>query len=218
MVRHALQALDALRHEAGPDKSWIEVFEWVAVDLNDRALHHSLAELAECVSAAESAGYRAVFARYGVLVYRRPGPGQASIPDALSPWRVPDELAAALAGRRDAMVIAPGLRVGAIRVRVGRPGSGPMQMDVEFVLQATEDRPAEYFVRLRVRSQDGRLVADTGLRRPIEGNRPTSWWKRGEAWREGYTIPMLTRPGPGGLYHEFLTEPYEHPFDSGPLH
>ena len=73
-VNFGLRKRDALTKEAEGEggRRWIEVFDFVAVDLKDRDWNHSLADLQTVVAEAEAAGYRAVLAARGVLVYCRP--------------------------------------------------------------------------------------------------------------------------------------------------
>jgi hypothetical protein len=214
MVRHALQRTESLAGEAGAGRSWIEVFDWVALDLNDRAMHHSLAELGTCARAAESAGYRLVFAKLGVLVYRRPKGDDEWVLDPLAEWRVPEKDARELARREEARLLAPGLRVVKMTARLVRsPNSMLQQMEVQLVLQAAEDFPPEYGLRHVVRSKDERVLADSGLMVLVGGNRPTSWWKKGEMWIQRHALPLPSATGLDDVLHDLEAVPYEPPSD-----
>jgi hypothetical protein len=37
---------------------------------------------------------------------------------------------------------------------------------------------------------DGQIVADTGLRLTADGNRPSNWWRKGEAWRDRMMLDL----------------------------
>lgn len=71
-VFYAVRDMEALKDEAGPDRSWIELFDWVALDYADVDWNHTLADLQTVAQAAEAAGYPKVLEENDVLVYRRP--------------------------------------------------------------------------------------------------------------------------------------------------
>jgi uncharacterized membrane protein len=187
---------EALTREAQRDKRrrWIEVFDSVAVDLKDRDWNHSLADLKRVVFEAEAAGYRAALAARGILVYRRP---QADRPleDALRPWRVSRAEARRLAENAPTATEAPpGLRVlrlalTPVTLPTAAGPSGP-KANLEVVLQATRDCPPECCFRYTLADAGGAVVADSGLRLTADGNRPSSWWRKGEAWRDRMTIDL----------------------------
>jgi uncharacterized membrane protein len=73
-VFYAIRDVDALKEEAGPDRPWIELFDWVALDYADFDWNHTLADLDTIAQAAEAAGYQKVLDENDVRVYRRPDP------------------------------------------------------------------------------------------------------------------------------------------------
>ena len=196
-VFFALHDQAALRREAGPDRSWIELFDWVALDLTDRTWNHSLADMKRVADAAEAAGYWLVVAEDGVLVYQRPVPGQLPKVDPLSPWRAAESEARQLA-KLPPVASAQGIRVASATVwPIDLGPLRPRTMGVRAVLQAVEDHPPEYLIEHRfcVPSPSGQeeVVGTSGLMFPVGGNRPTCWWKKGETWCEQYTVEI--RPG-----------------------
>jgi uncharacterized membrane protein len=71
-VFYAIRDREALQQEAGPDRSWIELFDWIALDYADVDWNHSLADLHTVAQAAQAAGYKKVVDENDVEVYRRP--------------------------------------------------------------------------------------------------------------------------------------------------
>lgn len=206
MVGFAMECMSGLAREAGPGRAWIEVFEWVAVDLNDRLLHHSLDELKTVVIAAETAGYRLVMAESGVLVYRHPRLGEADQQDPLAPRRVSQaEMQRAVEQFKPALQTAD-LRVLATRMTPVGSRLGPQRLEMELIFQATSDEPAEYRFRQVFRDRAGKIVADSGPFVPVGGNRPTSWWKKGEAWRERMALTIPPEYDPDQLSGELQAE------------
>jgi hypothetical protein len=215
MVGFALESLGGLAKEAGPGRSWIEVFDWVAVDLNDRLLHHSLDELKTVVMAAEAAGYRPVMADRGVLVYRRPGSVGDGSEDALAQWRLPEPEMQRLTRQAVNVLETADLRAFAIRGKPVRPEpSGPSVMPIALVLQATADSPQEYTFRCTLRDEQEKIVASIGPFTPVGGNRPTSWWKRGEAYLQQIVLPLPPGRDAGQLTPGLLAEPYADPTET----
>lgn len=215
LLTFALWRQDQLRREAGPNKSWIEVFDFVVVDLNDVKLHHSLEETRTCVLAAEAAGYRAQFAQSGVLVYVRPASQSAPGIDTLAPWRVSAEEARGLRLRHDPRALAPGVCLLQADMRLlDDPGDPDFrQLAVELIIQATRDQPAECGFRHALALRDGSVVADSGLRLPAEGNRPISFWRNGEAWRVRYTLRLPKSVQLAELTYRLESEPLGQPED-----
>jgi uncharacterized membrane protein len=214
-VTFALRKLDALTKQAQREnrRRWIELFDFVAVDLKDRDWNHSLADLKRVVFEAEAAGYQAVLAARGIVVYRRP---QADLPlqDALRPWRVSRAEAARLAEKAPPLPIeTPGLRVLRLAVTpVSLPGAATPshpKADLEVVLQATRDYPPECCFRYTLADTDGTVVAETGLRLSADGNRPNSWWRKGEAWRDRLTIDLPAGKTPAALHGRLEVVPLE---------
>ncbi len=206
MVGFAMECLGGLAREAGPGRQWIEVFDWVAVDLNDRRLHHSLDELKTVVMAAEGAGYRLVMAQFGVLVYRRPDANETAADDPLATWRLSDRDRQAVAAETETAVQIAGLRVSVSRGKPTRTeASGVWRIPVELIVEATSDHPEEYQLRHTVRDDAGSVI-ESRLFLPVGGNRPTSWWKQGEAWRERYVLTAPSEYDPADLTHELRAE------------
>ncbi|NUQ63817.1 MAG: DUF2079 domain-containing protein [Pirellulales bacterium] len=207
MVGFAMESLGGLAREAGEGRCWIEVFDWVAVDLNDRLLHHDLAELKTVVMAAEDTGYRLMMAERGVLVYCRPGVGETVPSDPLAAWRLPDaEIQRITAHGKTSLEMAD-FRVFLVRSEPIRNSvTSAWQLEIELVFQATADCPAEYqFVHI-FRDAQGEVVDRLGSYVPVGGNRPTSWWKKGEAWRERYVLPVRQGHDPARLRGEIRAE------------
>ncbi len=214
-VNFALRKLDALTEQAQREnrRRWIEVFDFVAVDLKDRDWNHSLADLKRVVFEAEAAGYQAVLAARGIVVYRRP---QADLPlqDALRPWRVSPAEAARLAEKAPPLPVeTPGLRVLRLAVTpVSLPGAAKPshpKANLEVVLQATRDYPPECCFRYTLADTDGAVVAETGLRLSADGNRPNSWWRKGEAWRDRLSIDLPAGKTPVALHGRLEVLPLE---------
>ena len=160
----------------------------MAVDLKDRDWNHSLHDLKTVVFEAEAAGYQAVLAARGVLVYRRPRP-DLPLQDALRPWRVSRAEAERLARSQSTMPEPPpGVRV--LRLAVTSAPGFPTKANLEVVLQATQDYPPEYYFQYALKDANGDTVAQTGIRLTADGNRPSSWWRKGEAWRDRVTIDL----------------------------
>lgn len=208
MVGFALEALDGLAKEAGPGRSWIEVFDWVAVDLNDRRLHHSIDELKTVVMAAEAADYVLVMADHGILVYRRPGTARAAPANPLAEWR-PSQAEIDRAVRRgDAVLQMPALRGWLVRCEAARSdASDPWLLEGELILQATTDVPSEYLFRVLLREKGETVVETTAPFVPVGGNRPTSWWKAGESWLQEFTLQVPPEWDPALVMIQLHAEP-----------
>ncbi len=81
-------------------------------------------------------------------------------------------------------------------------GARPTAVDVQIVLQAIQASVPEYAYEVRLCDGSGAVVAASGLRLPLDGNRPTSWWKAGEAWVDRLRIPFPAGAVPGELHAE----------------
>jgi hypothetical protein len=179
----------------------------VAVDLNDRGFDHSLDDLQSAVFAAEGAGYPLVAATGGILVYRRPKAGAAPPADPLARWRVSEADARRLAALEGVPVVASGadvgLRVAAAAVRpAGAVSDDWQKIELQAVLQATRDDPQECLFRHTVLDTNGRILADK-MAAPVGGNRPTNWWRKGEAWVQRDTLLVPADVDPGGITQRF---------------
>jgi len=71
-VAGAIDRWDALRAEAGADRSGTEVFDWIVVDTCER-FQQSLDKMEFILADARRAGYRQTWAQDGILVLARPG-------------------------------------------------------------------------------------------------------------------------------------------------
>jgi hypothetical protein len=62
----------AFEEEAGPGRSWIELFDWVVLDTYER-FQQSEEDIRFVLDEAQRAGYRTVQDRHGVVILARPG-------------------------------------------------------------------------------------------------------------------------------------------------
>jgi hypothetical protein len=216
-VFYAIRDREKLAEEVGPGQGWIELFDFVALDLLDFNWNNSLADLRTVALSAEAAGYRLLSADHAVLLYGRPALAGPAVPDPLGPWRVKGSgfrvQGSGTAPRTpnpEPLPGAPGIRLAAISaVPLELIPGRPERVEVDLVLEATADHPPDYQLWHVLESAGGATLATRGPILPVAGNRPTSWWKKGESWRMRYTVELPAGISAGQLSHRLQFEPVE---------
>lgn len=93
---------------------------------------------------------------------------------------------------------ANGIELLAAKVHQPRLLRGEL-LTVDLYFRATQAVPADYYVRLTFDATDGRSPAEQIIAHhtPVDGNYPTSRWRRGEIVRDTVTIRVPTTVQPG---------------------
>jgi uncharacterized membrane protein len=185
-VGHHRRNLQQQAEAAGITGGWIELFDWVVVDVQDTQFQHNLAEIGDIVALAEAADYDLVSAEWGVLVYRRPGsaPVADADPDLLGSMRLsrpsqpPTQVAETLAVSLAAWSAQPQGAAAAEPTTAER-------LTIALDWQCLKPSPNGCLFVLQTFSADGQLLSDWGgMQAPLDGNRPVYWWQPGDCYRQ----------------------------------
>ena len=167
----------------------IAAFDYIAMDLHDLEFQQNMDDISRLAQAAEEEGYRLVEATWGTLVYRSPTsqtPRGFGDSDILGQMRLPRDAAEAVGGLSVPVHVARGLEIVSWHIEAGdSPTRAEQTARMRIVWRASADAPGPYMFRLTTTGADGTPITDWGgLRAPLDGNRPTRWWTKGEAYRE----------------------------------
>ena len=192
---------EALRRRVGE-------FEYIAMDLQDLEFQQNMDDISRLGRIAEAEGYRLVEANWGTLVYRSPAARTSrgfGDMDILGQMRLGQAEAEGLVVSDRSVDVGRGLRILSWDVEEGsshaRPGP---KARMEIVWRAIADAPGPYLFRLTTSDGRGGVVARWGgVRAPLDGNRPTSWWRKGETYREVIEDEDVeaTALGRGAVHH-----------------
>jgi hypothetical protein len=198
----ALSNRDRLAAEAGPGKAWIETFDWVVLDLLDCGFTQGMADYREILRAVEAAGYTQVRAESSVLVFRAQAGKHM---DPFAEWRVPaDELRALR--QETPNEVHPGVdSLTASIEQVQAPGAPPA-FDVELVLQTTVDDLPNLTMVHSLRTADKQVVSVFKPRLYLDMHYPLAVWRKGEAFRLRYSVPVPPNHSADTLTHRFSLE------------
>jgi uncharacterized membrane protein len=198
----ALANKDRLVVEAGAGKAWIEVFDWVVLDLMDCGFTQGMAEFREILRAVESAGYREVHCKSGLRVFRAPSalPAEQALADPFAEWRVDaSEL------QTEPVVLRPGVHLLSSTIEyVERPGNPPA-FEVDAVVQSVaDDLPNLAFTHSI--SAGGQFLTRHTPRGFLDNNYPIALWRKGEAFRLRYSVTVPAIPPGLAVQHRLNLE------------
>lgn len=202
-LHDALTERRALLQRNAGDQPYLRRFDSILIDRYD-FFQQSEEEMRDMAYLAEESGFKLIWAKQGVLVFRRDdlASGQTNLLDT---WRVSHDIAAALPAGTDA---AEGLRLREAEFQPDPQSSGVVLGQAVF--QATTNHPPNYrYCHVFTDPVSGTVYQSPPM--PFcHDNWPTHWWREGETYREDYRAVLPERlfsVGAARLRHSIRVRP-----------